>query len=268
MEKNMFIPIVTKQEEGLPFYITTIGITPNEKQVYRPEGITSWQILYSEKGHGIVRIYDDVFRMFDNMLMVLPPNTPHDYYMDGDIWQTSWLTFGGWGVERLFDLNAGIWPLPEEFDFSKRFDKLIKSVKKSDSPYRSSVLLYSLLLECRDVVSGRIMPVYKLRSQLTDCLRYIERNYAKPIELADLAEINGVSGEHLCRIFKSYTGMRPFEYIKNLRIQRAKEYLYEHKDMKISEIARITGFQNESYFCMVFKNNVGVTPSEYRKLYG
>lgn len=263
----MFIPIVTKQEEGLPFYITTIGITPSEKRVYRPEGITSWQILYSDKGQGFVRIYDDVFRMFDKMLMVLPPDTPHDYYMDGDTWQTSWLTFSGWGVERLFDLNAGIWRLPADFDFPGRFNELMRSVNKSDSPYRSSVLLYSLLLECRDVVSGGIMPMYKLRNQLTDCLRYIERNYAKPIELADLAEIIGVSGEHLCRIFKSYTGMRPFEYIKNLRIQRAKEYLYEHKNMKISEIGKITGFQSESYFCMAFKKYVGVTPAEYRKLY-
>lgn len=78
MEKNMFIPIVKKREERLSFYITTIGITREEKIVYRPDGITSWQILYSEKGCGIVKIYDDVYRMLENMFMVLPPDTPHE----------------------------------------------------------------------------------------------------------------------------------------------------------------------------------------------
>lgn len=264
MEKSLFIPIVTKQEERLPFYVTTIGTTEDEKQIYRPEGVSSWLILYSEHGTGEVKIYDDIFNIYEGMLMVLPPGTPHNYRNTCEHWQTDWITFSGWGTDRLFDLNAGIWRLPDEFDFLEKFTALKSCVGKSNS-YRSSVLLYSLLLECRDAVSGGVMPVYKLRSRLAECIRYIERNYSKSIELSDLAKIDGVSEEHLCRIFKSYTGMRPFEYIKNLRIQRAKEYLCEHPDVKICDIAKITGFQSESYFCMVFKKNVGVTPAEYRR---
>ena len=268
MERSMFVPVVTKRDEGLPFYITTIGTTPREIMVNRPEGITSWQILYTEEGTGIVRIYDDVYRAFRGSLLVLPAGVPHDYHMDGDNWRTSWITFSGWGVERLFDLGAGIWRLPDDFNFMGRFHEIFKYADKNSHSYNSSVLLYSLLLECRDVVSEGIIPLYKLRSQLSECFRYIEKNYAKTIELSDLAAINGVSEEHFCRIFKSYTGMRPFEYIKNLRIQRAKEYLYEHKKIKVREIAKMTGFQSENYFCTVFKKTVGMTPLEYREIYG
>ena len=85
------------------------------------------------------------------------------------------------------------------------------------------------------------------------------------IELSNLAKVSGITREHLCRIFKQYTGMRPFEYITKIRLQKAQELLLLDREMTISEIAKKTGFQSNSYFSSVFRQNFGCTADEYRK---
>ena len=267
MKASMYEPIVTKHTREMPFYIETIGVTSYEKEIYRPNGRKSCQLLYTETGEGIVRINGKTFTAGERTLFILPPDVPHDYRAAGDTWCTCWISFGGWGAGRFFDTAAGVWELPQSFDFIKRFKKILSWKNTPEWQHKSSVLLYSLLIECREFLGEDAAAMYKLRHKLSECMKYIENNCGKTIELSELAKIGGMSEEHLCRIFKTYTGLRPFEYINGIRIQRAKEYLCINKDMTVSEIGKTLGFQSSSYFGMVFKKSTGFTPAAYRKLY-
>ena len=54
----------------------------------------------------------------------------------------------------------------------------------------------------------------------------------------------------------------------NLRIQKAKDLLLKHPDLRVREIAYKLGYENESYFGSIFKKTEGFSPGKFRELYG
>ena len=266
MEASAFHSVYTKREAELPFYITSIGKTPEEYRIYRPVGIDSYQILYSVKGCGRAKLYDEWVSVPEKSLMITPPNTPHFYEMQGEVWETYWITFSGWGTEHFFDVDAMVIPVPDEVSFPDKFNKILSLESNQQWNLQSSAYLYSLLLDCKELIpEEESASAYKLRKKLKSCLKYIHNNYMNEIELSHLADISGISREHLCRIFRQYTGMRPFEYITKTRIQKAKELLIVNSDMSITDIAHMSGFQSSSYFASVFRKHTNMTPEQFRK---
>lgn len=264
MKTTTFAQLITKNEENLPFFVTSIGICPEENHVYRPNGIDSYQLLYTHHGCGIANINSSFTRIPPRSLFRLPPGTAHNYYPESDVWNTYWITFRGWGISQLFNFSAGVSLLPESFDFINRFEAISACYKTDYQIKRSSVLLYSLLLELREFITEESQSIYSLRHKLKPCFKYIEENYMNIIELSALSAVCGISGEHLCRLFREYTGMRPFEYIKKLRIQKAKEMIAAFPSLSVSEISKRAGFQSSSYFTLVFRETQGCTPGQYR----
>lgn len=92
-------------------------------------------------------------------------------------------------------------------------------------------------------------------------------NYNKSIELSSISKELGVSKNHLVRLFKQYSSLTPAQYITKLRVTKAAELLTK-KDMKILEIAYMTGFNSLSNFYRCFKIQTGYTPNKYRKSRG
>ena len=81
--------------------------------------------------------------------------------------------------------------------------------------------------------------------------------------LQDLADRCHVSASHVYHLFKKTLGMTPTQYINEIRIEKAASKI-RHSDMKLDEIACITGFSSTSYFREVFKAHTGITPAQYR----
>lgn len=98
---------------------------------------------------------------------------------------------------------------------------------------------------------------------INNVIRYIERNYASPITLDELAGIANFSKYHLCRKFKDATNMGIVNYILLLRINKAKELLLE-SDLYVFEISQQVGFNDTSYFNRTFKRITGLTPNEFQ----
>lgn len=93
--------------------------------------------------------------------------------------------------------------------------------------------------------------------------RYILSNIDKKITLGDLCDITNLDESYLCRLFKRECHITINEYIQNRRISEAKRIL-ETTDTPVSYIATMLGYSSQSYFCSVFKNIVGVSPSKYK----
>jgi len=94
-------------------------------------------------------------------------------------------------------------------------------------------------------------------------IEYIKSNYQKHISLEEIARITYMSRTYLSSLFKKETGYSISEYINNIRISRAQNFLVE-SDVDIAEIARMCGFEDQSYFTKVFRRITGVTPKKYR----
>jgi YesN/AraC family two-component response regulator len=95
-------------------------------------------------------------------------------------------------------------------------------------------------------------------------MTYIHEHFAQPVVRKDIAEYVRVSEDHLTRYFQHALGIPPMTYLTRYRIQRAKAML-DGGEMNITRIAAAVGFSNEFYFSRVFRREIGVTPSAYRR---
>lgn len=95
-------------------------------------------------------------------------------------------------------------------------------------------------------------------------LNYIHYNYQKDIPLEALAEMVSLSPAYTSTIFKQVTGQTITAYINAYRMKMAKKLLVE-TNKKLVEIYPLVGYSSLTYFCVLFKDMFGETPSQYRK---
>jgi DNA-binding LacI/PurR family transcriptional regulator/AraC-like DNA-binding protein len=97
-------------------------------------------------------------------------------------------------------------------------------------------------------------------------LLYFDRHIESPISRWKLAEEVNVSEDYLTRIFHREMGLSLWDYLIRCRVFFSAGLLLQ-TDETIQEIAFRAGFQDQSYFCRVFKKICGVSPGQYRKTY-
>lgn len=83
--------------------------------------------------------------------------------------------------------------------------------------------------------------------------------------LGEYAESVNLSVWRLCRIFRAQTGMSPIEYLRSLKMERARQLL-QTSFLSVRDIARQVGLGDASHFVRDFKNTYGVTPAQYRNM--
>lgn len=79
-----------------------------------------------------------------------------------------------------------------------------------------------------------------------------------------VAEEMGYSSNYFARLFKSITGFYVNDYIRQVRIMKAQEFL-KNTQMTVNEIAGATGFTSANYFYAIFKRETGMTPAAFRE---
>ena len=123
--------------------------------------------------------------------------------------------------------------------------------------------LYRIYLKIQDE-EGSGASRHKIFSRLQPVVDYIHEHYLEPIELDDLVNVAMMNKSYLCSCFKSIMHMRIFEYIDQLRIDRAC-ILLSTTSNTITEIAMMSGFNSVSYFNRVFRRGRDMSPGQYRK---
>ena len=92
---------------------------------------------------------------------------------------------------------------------------------------------------------------------------YLEEHYASKITLTALAGLAGLNVFHLIRVFRASTGLPPYAYLKQIRVNRAAALL--RKGHSVSRVAFLTGFADQSHLTRFFKRLVGVPPGVYQR---
>lgn len=93
----------------------------------------------------------------------------------------------------------------------------------------------------------------------------IHARCCESIRVTDLAEAAGVHPVHAARVFRRHLGCTVGEYVRRLRVERARSQLLD-TDRTLSSIAIGTGFADQAHFTRRFKEVVGVPPGAYRRL--
>ena len=93
---------------------------------------------------------------------------------------------------------------------------------------------------------------------------YINENYAKSLHLEDLSRKFYFNPNYLCMLFRRRLDTTFSEYVKSVRMNRAKE-LFENRNITVSEVSGLVGYRDYSYFHKTFSAYFGITPAQYKK---
>ena len=92
----------------------------------------------------------------------------------------------------------------------------------------------------------------------------MDRAFAEPLDVAELARVAHVSRAHFSRQFRATFGESPHRYLQRRRVERAMELLRE-TDHSVTDVCFEVGFNSLGTFSRTFRDIVGESPSEYRE---
>jgi AraC family transcriptional regulator len=92
----------------------------------------------------------------------------------------------------------------------------------------------------------------------------IEADLEADLSLETLAQESGYSRAHFLRMFQAATGVTPHQYVLDLRLRRAQEYLRSRKT-SIIDVALSCGFSSQSHMTSVFRQRLNTTPGDFRR---
>lgn len=135
--------------------------------------------------------------------------------------------------------------------------------------------LSSLLLILHDLSKGKegqllASPLYNpsvgrdTEQRIDRAFRFLHQHFTEQISLADLAAELHMTETSVCRFFKKMTGKAFSDYLNDLRVQRACQFLTEGENT-MPEVAYSAGFSSMTHFNRMFLKKKKMTPGAWRK---
>ena len=206
------------------------------------------------------------------MFILLFPGEWHNYHPDLETgWYEHWLGFSGTYADQLvkngfLSVTHPIIKVGHSTELKTLFSMAINYSIEQPSGYQqllSGIVQFALGL-CF-VQSQRIrFKNAEIVDKINHAKQIMGERYNEELQMESIAKIIGLNYTTFRIEFKEYTGFSPKSYIEGLRINQAKALLKD-TDLSSKEIAYQVGYNSPYYFCLSFKKNTGMTPSEYRK---
>lgn len=250
-----------------------------------------YEIVYIIKSFGKKFVGDSVEEFFPGDLSVYGSNLPH-FYMSDPAFYTG---------DPNLRVNAIVVQFPTsyfpqsqlqraEFDSIKN---LLKSVSSGLSFSAQSAAIGGEILQEMYLTSGMerhllfvklinylgnsesrtiATPDYvnvmndKGEPRMANIYKFTTRNYNRKIVLEEVASVAGMNVTAFCRYFRQKSGKTFAQFVNEQRISYACKFL-KHGNQTIADICDEAGFNNLSNFNRQFKNIIGKSPSEYRRLF-
>jgi len=247
------------QEKGKGF------VSKNERNLY-------WELIYMDKGSMFCTIEDKSLRLEQGDLLFIRSNQNHFQKADGE----SLASF----LSMTFDLNSQQDGIPDGtiIHADNAMHQIIRNIMNEYRSkitynedmimcYLKQVIVCSLRKQQKQTTSQDILMAHtaKGRSKLiSDCLRIIDENIGNKVTVESIAAQLCTSSSLLSKAFKNETGFNIAEYIRDHRMEKAKDMI-RMGDYSITEIADILGFSSICNFSAAFKKKFAVAPSSYSR---
>jgi len=114
------------------------------------------------------------------------------------------------------------------------------------------------------VITSQITNTYEGKKEIIEAQEYINKNWQQKFSLSDVANAVGFSMCYLSRLFKENTGKTPYEYYKNIKIDKLKEEL-KNQNTTVAKAFAECGLVYKGKYEKYFKEMVGMTPSQYKR---
>lgn len=253
--------------------VNCCGITDNtieEPVILRPNGRKDYQLIIVVTGKALFKHNEKDILLKSNEAIIIPPHIKNHYffYPDNNI---IWLHFTGSAVEKIlegYSLEGYIkYSAADADDFLYYADKIIEEFQLKRTGYMhncNAALLNVLTLLKRKIDMHININTNNFIPEITAVLDDMKLHFAENKDINDFAKICNLSPSRFAHLFVKKVGVSPYKYLLNLRIKQAK-YLLLNTNLSVSNISKSVGYHDSLYFSRVFKKNVGVSPSQFRK---
>ena len=262
----------TDLTESLPVGLRLFGVSHLQPPVKRPDGVPYFQWFYCIKGQGELVLNRQRFLIRPEQGFLICPNDPHSYQAVTDDWTLHIFGFDGslcGELLKTLQMHAsGAYQFTDGDLFVHHIETLasLYNTHGCRNAVDFSKECYSFLLDISHSITRSRAAGNAVENELTDTLTsYLERHFASPVTLEELARIVNLSPDYMCAQFKKEMGLTIMQYLTEIRIGHARHLLTLHPEKKVLEIGKMCGFESPSYFGKIFKKEVGMTPERYRK---
>lgn len=242
-----------------------------------------YELVYIEEGTGLHDLEGRMNLVMSGDLLIIAPGRSHRYigqsamrlyncmfvpdsiHASGDFRADEL-------ISRLFPNDSGFaqahLELGERALVKERLQAMDRAANEAGFGWKTAVEaeITLLLLDCARIFKRYSPHGGELRQYVgyaASAMRFIDAHFAEDISVADVAAHVGLSPDYLTRQFKQVTGVAPISYLRRYRLARAMEYLDAGRS--VTETAVLVGFQSLAHFSREFKQDLGVSPSQYRK---
>lgn len=273
-----FLEDIPSKQGGASFYKARLIVASFEfKWHYHPE----YELTYIVKGNGyrIVGNSHEPFAAGD--LVLLGSNLPHTWHSkaeDSSPSEAIVIQFSKAFITPFLALNEAK-PLIALFAAANKglhFEAdpalVLALMKMVESQALESVMDLLRILNTLTLKKYRTLASTEFHNvssktfelRVNKVCTHLQKHFAKPITLTQIAELVHMSESNFCKFFKKATGATFSDYLNELRVNEACHLLLATED-KISKIAHDCGFDSLSYFNRVFLKKMKATPSVFRK---
>lgn len=260
----------------LPESVGNYWNEPDHYTLRMAGALNNFNIHYVVSGKGYVEWDGEVHTLeAGEAVLYFPLQRQHYYSSKDDPWDIRWVHFYGSGlqdymIERGFH-KSQLWTIRQPTAWEQVHEDLLVEAEKSRMlhPTKLSALMYAILavfIEQAVPISGS--KASTSGNRILKLLPLMQQEAAEPFILEQWAEKAGVSPYYFCKLFRNVMEMTPMDFITRCRLQMAKQWLLERKDVNIGQIASDAGYPSVSYFNKRFMTHEGMTPTVYRQLYG
>ncbi len=253
------------------FYIQAFSILEAGAHYFtRRSNLNSYLLLFTLEGEGILEYEGKTYSLSQGMGFFIDCRKTHFYKTVGVQWKHADLHIDGGYInlylEKFSDDNNYV------FHFNNNVLSLLEelvTINDELSPFRDLIVsskLDSFLCVLLSESKAYKNTLEKFPDDIRYLVRYMENNYMQHLTLDFLSDFSGISIPHLIRLFNTYIGCTPKEYIIQLQLENAKKLLV-NSTFPANKIGALVGIENESYFGYLFKKRSGMSPGEYRKTF-
>lgn len=256
--------------------------------VFSGESHNFWEMVYVDKGQVVVKSEKNEILLTQGDVIFHEPNEFH--------------AIKAWDSEPNFFVISFVCNSPAMVYFKKFYTKLNKTLKpfiagiiqEAEATYvipknnpdlkvltkkenaiiggEQLIKTYMeqlLILLIRDINKVGKMEVLSNKESVQNHLileikAYIERNYEKQFQIADVCSELGYSKSYLCKLFQEQTGNTIADYAMRRKIHHAKRLIREN-NLNFSQISEKLSFDNPQYFSRVFKRITKMSPTEFKQ---
>lgn len=98
-------------------------------------------------------------------------------------------------------------------------------------------------------------------------LDYIKNNFNKPLNVQSICAKTGFSQTYLSRLLRKYANTSVNTYLTQCRMEAARQLLKDNPSMLLRDVSTLIGYEDQSYFNKIFRNETGMTPRQYAAQY-